>query len=157
MSLKFIFGGVIAIILLLIYVYAIVVGINVVGACVATEGCRSAPPDSFNTGMVTALTLIGGLVSALVIAVLAVTRPGEGPARALNLNSPAIPHTILNVVTGLYLAVWILAGLAAFFVGFLQHPGVLQSLTDLGQSWLGLAVAAAYSYFGLNQGNGEPG
>jgi hypothetical protein len=155
MSMKFVFGGVIAIILLLIYVYAIVVGIGVVNTCVATQGCSSAPPESFNTGMVTSLTLIGGLVSALVIAVLAITEPGEAPGvRAFGLTDAQASHLVLNITTGLYLGVWVLAGLAAFFVGFMLHPGVLQPLTDLGQSWLGLAVAAAYSYFGLNRGNG---
>jgi hypothetical protein len=154
MSMKFIFGGVIAIILLAIYVYAIVVAINVVNMCVATTGCTSAPPGSFNSGMVTSLTLIGGLVSALVIAVLAVTEPGEAPGvRAFGLDSAQASSLVLKITTGLYLGVWVLAGLAAFFVGFMRHPGVLQSLTDLGQSWLGLAVAAAYSYFGLSRGN----
>jgi hypothetical protein len=34
-------------------------------------------------------------------------------------------------------------------VGTLNHPGQVQPLTDLGQAWLGLAAAAAYSYFGV--------
>jgi hypothetical protein len=151
MSTKFIFGGVVAVILLGLYVYAIVVAIGVVNTCVATPGCTSAPPGSFNSGMVTTLTLIGGLVSALVIAELAVTRPGEAPVvRALGDNPTVTPKRVLTILTGLYLAVWVVAGVTAFFVGFMQHPNVLQPLTDLGQSWLGLAVAAAYAYFGVS-------
>jgi hypothetical protein len=47
-----------------------------------------------------------------------------------------------------------LAGLAAFWVGYLRHQGALPALTDLGQSWLGVAIAAGYSYFGIKpQGN----
>ena len=58
---------------------------------------------------------------------------------------------IACILLGLYvyLAVWTLAGLAAFVVG-LRHPDVLQPLTDLGQSWLGLAVAAGYAYFQIS-------
>ncbi len=32
----------------------------------------------------------------------------------------------------------------------MNHPDVLPALTNVGQSWLGLAVAAAYGYFGLS-------
>lgn len=49
----------------------------------------------------------------------------------------------------LYLLIWVITGLAAFVVGSMQHDRVLQPLTDLGQSWLGLAVAAGYAYFGI--------
>ena len=55
---------------------------------------------------------------------------------------------VVKVVSVLYLLVWMGAGLWAFVVG-LQHPKELPALTNLGQSWLGLAVAAAYAYFGL--------
>jgi hypothetical protein len=102
--------------------------------------------------MALTMTTVGGLVSALVIAELAVTRPGESPAgRVLNTNPSQEVINILKITTIAYLLVWTLFGLLAFMVGFLLHPGVLQPLTDLGQSWLGLAVAAAYAYLGINQ------
>jgi hypothetical protein len=56
----------------------------------------------------------------------------------------------MKVVTGAYLLIWVLIGLAAFIVGEMWHPGVLQPLTDVGLAWIGLAVAAAYAFFGIN-------
>ncbi len=100
--------------------------------------------------MTSALSLIGGLVSALVIAELAITEPGKAPvARVLDSDASVSAARFVKIVTGIYLLVWVVAGLTAFVVGYLQHPGVLQPLTDLGQSWLGLAVAAGYAYFGI--------
>ena len=57
---------------------------------------------------------------------------------------------MLTGVTGIYLLVWVLVGLAAYLVGTMWYPGKLKHLTDLGQAWLGLAVAAAYAYFGIS-------
>jgi hypothetical protein len=146
---KLAFGGVISLILLALYVYSVWLAILVVN-CVSGSGCTAHPLTHFTDGMVQALTLIGGLVSALVIAELALTVPGEAPmARALDSSASSTKQTTLKVVTGLYLFVWLCAGLAAYFVGQMQHPKVLQPLTDLGQSWLGLAVAAGYAYFGI--------
>lgn len=80
---KIAIGGLIAIILLGLYVYSVCLAILVVN-CASTTGCTSYPLSSFTDGMVQALTLVGGLVSALVIAELAITKPGEAPmARAL--------------------------------------------------------------------------
>lgn len=101
--------------------------------------------------MVTVLTLVGGLVSALVVAELAATKRGENPAtRGLDAKASSGVKHLVTVLTGLYLLVWLVAGLSAFVVGFMQHPGVLQPLTDLGQAWLGLAIATVYAYFGIN-------
>jgi hypothetical protein len=40
-------------------------------------------------------------------------------------------------------------GVWAFYVGELKLPGKVPELTNFAQAWLGLAVAAGYSYFGL--------
>ena len=149
MSAKTIFGTVIAIILLGLYVYLVISAITTV-SCTPQPDCLTG----FNDPMGSAMSLIGGLVSALVIAELAVTVPGEIPvARSLGIQPSAMaaPNRsgkVVMWVTTIYLAVWILTGLAAFVVG-LRAPNVLPNLTDVGQSWLGLAVAAAYAYFEL--------
>jgi hypothetical protein len=146
---KLAFGGAIALILLGLYIWAIWQAILVVN-CVSGANCTAYPLTHFTDGMVQALTLIGGLVSALVIAELAITVPGQAPmARALDSSASSATQTTLSVVTGLYLLAWLLSGLAAYVVGQLLHPKVLQPLTDLGQAWLGLAVAAGYAYFGI--------
>ena len=143
-----IFGGVIAVVLLAIYLHLIWLGVLVVN-CLTTDGCTRYSPAFFNEGMAQALSIVGGLVSALVIAELAITRPGEAPAaRALDDTASQRAKLILKVVTAFYVLVWMGAGLTAFLVG-LYHPKELPPLTTLGQAWLGLAVASAYAYFGL--------
>lgn len=152
LSQKTIFGGVIAVILLGLYVYTVIVALAVTSCLAKGDECTSLTKDSFTSGMSTTLAMVGGLVSALVIAELAITKPGEVPvARALDENPTAQSETILKITTSLYLLIWIIFGLLAFIIGFLQYPGFLQPLTDLGQSWFGLAVAAAYAYLGINQ------
>ncbi|MET0395463.1 MAG: hypothetical protein ABW277_01420 [Longimicrobiaceae bacterium] len=143
-------GALIAVILLGLYVYSVVVGVLVVD-CVTTPACTRYPASAFTAGMVQVLTLVGGLVSALVIAELAITSPGEQVmARALESAPSPRKQNAVKVVTAVYLLVWLGAGLAAFVVGVMQHPTVLQPLTDFGLAWLGLAVAAAYAYLGLD-------
>lgn len=142
------FGGAIAVVLLGIYVYLIVTGIQV-AECVATAGCTAYPASGFNDVMAQSLEIIGGLVSALVIAELAITRSGGVPAEhVLPANATPRARLVLKVITGIYVLVWLAAGLAALLVG-MHHPKALQPLTSIGQAWLGLAVAAAYAYFGL--------
>jgi hypothetical protein len=145
MSTKLIFGGAIAAILLGLYVY-------LVGSAISVVSCTPQPAclEEFTKPMASAMALIGGLVSALVIAELAITKPGEAPvARAISADASDARKTTVQILTFGYLAVWTLAGLAAFVVG-LRYPDVLESLTALGQSWLGLAVAAGYAYFGIS-------
>jgi hypothetical protein len=139
----------IVIILLGLYAYAAWFGIAVVN-CVSQPGCSSLTRESFTGGMALALSLIGGLVSALVIAELAITPPGQPLlARAQAGGNSSMSNRIVKILSFLYLGAWAVTGLAAFVVGTMQHPGVLQPLTDLGQAWLGLAVAAGYAYFGI--------
>jgi hypothetical protein len=142
------FGGAIAVILLGIYLHLIRVAYQVV-ACATTAGCTTYPAGYFNDAMSQALAIVGGLVSALVIAELAATKPGDAPAaRALADDASGRAKFILKIVSAVYVLAWLGAGLTAFFVG-LYHPKELPALTNLGQSWLGLAVASAYAYFGI--------
>lgn len=143
-----VFGGAIAVILLGIYLHLIRVAYQVV-SCVTTVGCSEYVVTYFNDGMAQALSIVGGLVSALVIAELAATKPGEVPAvRALADDATDRSKLVLKIVTIVYVLAWMLAGLTAFFIG-LYHPKELPPLTNLGQAWLGLAVASAYAYFGI--------
>jgi hypothetical protein len=147
---KIALGVSIVFVLLGLYVYSVVIAILVVN-CVSSSGCSSYPLSRFTDGMLQALTLVGGLVSALVIAELAITKRGEMPmARLVDpkaSNWISVPAKLAIVI---YLVAWLAVGLSAFWFGMIQHPKVLQPLTDLGQSWLGLAVAATYAYFGIN-------
>ncbi len=147
---KIIFGATISIVLLGIYVYLVRYGIEV-SLCISDADCTKLDGADFSDRMSSSLALIAGLVSALVIAELSVTKPGEVPIN--RLIAPGLPVPVKNltkIVTGIYLLTWLLAGLAAFFYGYLQAaPDALPALSDLGQSWLGIAVGAGYAYFGI--------
>ena len=145
------FGGLISVILLAVYVHLVRVAVKVV-YCVA-PACTDYPATYFNDGMAQALSVIGGLVSALVIAELAVAKAGEAPARrALAKDASNLAVRTVSIVATFYVLVWIGAGLTAFLIG-LYHPKEVPPLTTLGQAWLGLAVSAAYAYFGLKPPN----
>jgi len=145
---KEVFGGLIAVALLGLYLHLIRIAIQV-AVCVSTAGCTTYPAGYFNDGMAQALSIIGGLVSALVIAELAATRTGEVPlARAMAPDASRWTIGTVKIVAVLYVLAWIVAGFAAFWVG-LYHPDGLPPLTTLGQAWLGLAVSSAYAYFGI--------
>ena len=146
---KALIGGLVAVVLLGIYVYAVRMGVEVAN-CVAITGCTKLTAESFTDGMANAMSLIGGLVSALVIAELAITQPGGQPVgRTLSNDPAALSSRFIKYTTFIYLLVWVAVGLWVYVVGVMQHPKVVQPLTDLGQAWLGLAVAAVYAYFGI--------
>jgi hypothetical protein len=148
-SSRLIFGGAVALILLGLYVYAVLNAIIVVLSCSREGSCTAASPIYITPGMKLALTAVGGLVSALVITELAVTQPGHAPlGRMVSDTSTQAEAKYLRISTFSYLSVWTLTGLA-FVVGSMQYPDVLPPLTDLGQIWLGFAVSASYSYFGI--------
>jgi len=91
-----------------------------------------------------------------VVAELAITVPGQPPVRrALAAGATNTVLRIATAVTGTYMVAWLATGLYAFVVGYLRHPDVLKPLTDLGQAWLGIAVAAGYAYFALQPPNGK--
>jgi hypothetical protein len=147
---KLIFGGLIAVILLALYAYAVLFAISVV-SCISTTGCSALTVGSFTAGFASTMTTVGGLVSALVIAELAITQPGQAPvARALGSEASPTASNALKVITGIYLLLWVALGVSAYVVGAMWYPDTLKPLTDLGQAWLGLAVAAGYAYFGIN-------
>jgi hypothetical protein len=141
-------GGVIAIVLLIFYVLLVHRAVHIVN-CASTPACTGATVSSFNDVMSQAMSVLGGLVSALIISELAITKPGETPAARLLPVTANRGRNILRWTTWLYVAVWLVTGAWAFWVG-LNHPSVLPALTAVGQSWLGLAVASAYAYFGLS-------
>ena len=129
-------SGIIAVLLLGLYAYAISVLV--------------AAPDMEPTPQVgTILGLVGGLVSALVVAVLAVTKPSERLA-SLFVGAGEPGDGAVTVVTWAYLFVWLGCGIVLLFV-WLKTPIPAKSLSAAATSWLGLAVAAAYAYLGLKK------
>jgi hypothetical protein len=136
-----VFGGAIAFILLLIYAGTL----GYMTYHVALAGAQGDfAPVVFPQGVVAVFTTIGGLVSALVIAKLAITTPGENPAIVQQENLWVAGISLA------YLMVWLLSGLAALVIGVIMYPGINQTVSDLGTTWLGIAVASGYAYFSLD-------
>ncbi|MFL5166824.1 MAG: hypothetical protein ACJ8D8_11505 [Microvirga sp.] len=128
------FGGLVAVILLLLFSASTFYMVSsVISFCASTNPCVSPP---------------AGLVSALVIAQLSITEPGKPPTLG-SFRPEGSAATMVTSVVALYLLAWIATGLAALVVGVMLYPKVNQTLADIGSTWLGLAVSAAYAYFGL--------
>ena len=141
-----VFGGALAFILLMLYAITVSYMILAVIGAGRTDPAKAL---EFTGGLVFVVTTIGGLVSALVIAKLAVTQPGESPSIR---RIPAGADGARNRDTWLamvYLGVWLIVGLGALVVGVMLYPDVNQTLHDIGTTWLGLGVASGYAYFGI--------
>jgi hypothetical protein len=140
------FGSIIVIVLLILYVYSI-------GTAIDLAYSGTHPVEVLPEGISRTMATVGGLVSALVISQLAVTKPGEVTAAKPAEPSgrlAAIVDTVTPYARIFYVAVWIVMGFVAFVVGELWFPGKVPALTTFAQAWLGLAVAAGYAYFGID-------
>ncbi len=146
-----IFGGSIAVLLLALYAYAIYAA-TTTAWCIA-NGCPHGYNQELNDGIISVLDLVGGLLAALVVAELAVTKPGDPPGASMltaSLKMPT-PPTILKVVVAVYIIVWLLCGIAEVLIGYIWYPNVVPALTAAAKSWFGIAIAAGYSYLGVKQ------
>src|SRR5262245_29202048 len=128
-------SGSIAVVLLGLYAFAVAMLLR-------------APRETPDEPVITILNLVGGLVSALVVAALAVTPPSANPAYAFAVVSGGRPGKAASLVTGGYLLVWLGCGVA-LLVRWMQVPDATPILSAAAKSWLGLAIAAAYSYLGV--------
>lgn len=149
-SMVAVFGGIIAVVLLLLLGGSTFYMVNtIITQCSAAAECK---PPPLSDGLVYVVTTVGGLVSALVIAQLSVTEPGKAPT--IGTFTPTSWGGVIttNTVIALYLAGWVAIGLSALVVGVMIYPKVNSTLSDMGTTWLGLAVSAAYAYFGINPG-----
>jgi hypothetical protein len=157
MSPRQVFGGLLAIILLVLFLFLLWRAFQVAGAvilCGSDASCLNVARTRFLPSMEGGLNTIGGLVSAIVIAELAITKPTEVPAARLFAAADTPPDGFGPKAAAVaYLSVWVITGLAAYGWASLLHPEALKPLTDYGNAWFGLAIASGYAYFGVNRGN----
>lgn len=145
------FGAAIAIILLILWGATLLYMIKVV-QCEADTACTTRKVADITSGMIFVSTTIGGLVSALVVAVLAITVPGKGPgASIIAEKATKRAKRIADILASLYVSAWVVIGLAALVYGVMLYPDISETLNTIGTMWLGIAVAAGYSYFGIKQ------
>ncbi len=152
------FGGLLAFMLLILYSSILIYMMMQVVDCgeAASAACKAIDE---NQGMIYVVTTIGGLISALVITELAITPAGENiahrfmePADA-SAPPPATSEKIvrgaITTLTYSYLISWVMLGVGALVIGVVLYPEVSITVRAMGNTWLGLAVAAGYSYFGI--------
>ena len=149
MKYRTLIGGIIAYILLALY--SGIAGYIIYLVVSSYINAEPFPKDLVNGGMVYVLTTVGGLVSALVISKLTITKPGDDPTvfeatKTLKTSQ----KNIVKIIVWFYLFVWMLVGLSALLVGVIFFPDQSGTLSDLGTNWLGIAVAAGYAYLGLD-------
>lgn len=145
---QLLFGGMIAFILLGLYVWSIVSG-----ACEASPiaGCKDRVP-AFTANMQFLLNSVGGLISATVVGVLGATKPAEFPAEGLfRKNLTGTVQTIAGYMPSLYILVWIICGTYMVVYGFVLYSddNLAPAFSAQAKMWLGTALAAVYAYFGI--------
>lgn len=109
--------------------------------------------DSDNSGVTESYTLAFGIVSATVVAQLAITTPGKSPSDPLTLEISGRYRNLnwIECTPAIYVTSWGLFGLLALIVGSLSDNAV--ALRAIGFLFLGNAVAATYAYFGIDPHN----
>jgi hypothetical protein len=145
MKYKYIIGGIIAYILLALYTGIVVYIIIKVIEC---SGDLSCDTINLHSGLIYVLTTVSGLVSALVVSRMTITTPGSDPAVFSHLREGQ--PLIVNIIVWCYLIIWTFTGLAALVVGVIIFPDICKTLSDIGTTWLGLAVASGYAYFNID-------
>lgn len=136
---QLIFGGILAVIMLGFYIWAIVEGVQ------ATMGDTAG----FTPNMTYLLNTIGGLISATVVGVLGATEVGEFPGqRAFEKNLSGTISRVASWMPSLYILVWIVCGVVMVVYGFVLNDTV-PPLSAQAKVWLGTAIGAVYAYFGI--------
>jgi Na+/phosphate symporter len=145
---------VIPVILLIFYVFAI--GTAIASTILAARQCgtNAACAAAFHArrieGVNLILNVVGGLVSALVVAELAITQPGDLPSAQILRRRPTRSATrVMTFVSTAFIFVWLLGGAVAVLMYLLYPSAIPTTLSEFSKAWLGLALASAYSYLGI--------
>jgi hypothetical protein len=136
--------GIIACMLLLIYVISLGSLISIV---VSSDSRPVVPAEN----IIWVINLIGGIVTGVVIANLAVATPGETPMLQVRNIAAEYGQSLMQTVVWLYIGTWLVSGLVTFYVGVISHPDISATLTGIGKAWLGILAGAAYAWFGIKQ------
>ena len=145
MKYKLIIGGILAYLLLVLYNGITVYIIFRVIECSNDCSCSKV---ELHPGLIYVLNTVGGLVSALVVSRMTITVPGSDPAVFRHFGEGQSP--LVNFIVWCYLIIWTFTGLATLVVGVIIFPDTCKTLSDLGTTWLGLAVATGYAYFNID-------
>ena len=149
---QLIFGGLIAIILLALYVWAIISGMC---AAQTIDACHNLVTP-FSANVQSFLNSVGGLISATVVGVLGATNASEFPgARLFKDHLTGTWQKIAEFMPSLYILVWIICGTFMVIYGYFLYPANIDpapAFSAQAKVWLGTAIAAVYAYFGIRPG-----
>jgi hypothetical protein len=97
------------------------------------------------------INLLGGLVSGVVISYLALADGGSTPMSQVKVLAHDYGRRLMQGIVWIYIIVWLLIGFSSFYVGVIRCPDVSVTLNEIGKSWLGILVGAAYAWFGIKK------
>lgn len=156
-KIRLIVGTLIAFVLLFLYAFVLIKAVGIALEAPPAGALEAPPADrpakSLPEGASYVLQIVGGLVSAVVAAQLAVTQRGKVPdGQVFGLIGEHPPRQTANIAAAialLYLAVWFILGVVAVIMGLIEAKTPVKPLEEFAKAWLGLALAAAYAYFGI--------
>lgn len=99
-----------------------------------------------------------GMVTALIVAELAITPTGKDPSERLTQGADKafrrvacgrLWQCIVSWLPACYMFVWFIIGLASLIVGGFIAEGTSGPLRATGMMWFGAIISSAYSYFWL--------
>ena len=138
--------GVIACLLLLIYFLTL--GSMILSVLKWDPGSGNYIPG---VNAVWVVNLLGGLVAGVVIGNLALAERGSTPLSQVKILSRDYGKRLMQTIVWTYIIAWLVIGLASFYVGVMRRPDVSVTLNEVGKSWLGILVGAAYAWFGIKK------
>ncbi len=136
--------GVIACLLLLIYFFTLG---NIILSVLKWDSEAGNYIPGVN--LVWVVNLLGGLVAGVVIGNMALADRGSTPLSQVKVLSEDYGKRLMQTIVWIYIVVWLLIGSGAFYVGVIMRPDISVTLNEIGKSWLGILVGAAYAWFGI--------
>jgi len=103
--------------------------------CHTNASCAEAFHAKRIEGVNLILNVVGGLVSALVIAELAITQPGELPsAQILRRRQNKSAKKVATIVSTEFIIVWLLGGAAAVLMYVLYPNAIPTTLSEFAKA-----------------------
>jgi hypothetical protein len=146
MKIREIAGSILAVGLLIFYVLVVWQMISEV-----KDWIHGNDPISFSGGKYWIVNAIGGLISAVVITTLGISKPGGAPIGSVRELSRALGEVLMGIVTIMYITIWVILGCFVIYYGVIESPEASATLNEMGKAWFGLFIGAVYAYLGINQ------
>jgi hypothetical protein len=136
--------GIIAAIMLLIYVYTL----GKIILAVASWDPKTGPYVT-DVNLIWLINIAGGVVSGVVIGNLGAAEPGKTPLCQVRTLAVENGKTLMQYIVWIYIIIWLIIGSGALYVGLIKCPDVSPQLTEIGKSWVGMLAAALFAWFGI--------